>query len=76
MIEMVEFNVLRTIERVERVDFCLFPLLSYSLGCLVLFRDIVDLANCDRGTEGRRDGATERRRDGETRRVIEMLRRI
>ena len=40
-----------------------------SLGCLdvVLFRDIVDLANCDGGTdggtEGRRDGGRDGRRD-------------
>ena len=58
--------------------FCLFPFLSFSLGCLdvVLFRDIVDLANCGGGTEGRTDGATDGWTDGQTRRVIEMLRRI
>ena len=45
--------------------FCLFPLLSFSLGCwdVVLFRDIVDLANCDGGTEGRSAGGTEGQTD-------------
>ena len=58
--------------------FCLFPLLLFSLGCVFVneTNDIVDLANCDGGTEGRRDGGTEGRRDGQTRQVIEMLRRI
>ena len=44
--------------------FCLFPLLSFSVGCwdVVLFCDIVDLANCDGATERRRDG----RKDGRT----------
>ena len=43
--------------------FCLFPLLSFSLGCLET-NDIINLGNCS--------GAT----DGRTRRVIEILRRI
>ena len=32
--------------------FCLFPLLSFSLGCVFVneTNDIVDLANCDGGT--------------------------
>ena len=49
--------------------FCLFPLLLFSLGCVFVkeTNDIIDLANCDGGTEGRSDGGTGRRRgDGGT----------
>ena len=41
--------------------FCLFPLLSFSLGCVFVneTNDIVDLANCDGATERRTDGWTD-----------------
>ena len=55
--------------------FCLFPLLSFNLGCLdvVLFRDIrIPERRRDGATEGRSDGGTERRRDGATDRHDEL----
>ena len=42
--------------------FCLFPLLSFILGCVFVneTNDIIDLANCDGGTEGRTDTTSYR----------------
>ena len=51
-----------TMTTMIKMLFCLFPFLLFSLGCLdvVVFRDIINLANCDGATEGRTDTTSYR----------------